>query len=189
MVLVLAFPVTVFGILSAQLVFEYVLHLLGRDATLTGRTIIWEGVILSLEGNALLGGGYGAGWEIIGQRLTALTGMEVGHAHNGFLDLTANIGWLGLGLTVSFMLWLGTVSFSNLMKGVQPEISALGLTLVVFSLVGNMAGSFLLLYNSIYWVLLVACFVKLRQAQDLRTLNTDGVAANAPFEAMRVQSS
>ncbi|QXT39455.1 O-antigen ligase family protein [Gymnodinialimonas ceratoperidinii] len=164
LLLLLSIPVTIVVYLSAQLIFEYTLEALGRDATLTGRTVIWEGVLLALGGSSFAGGGYGAGWSVVGPRLTALTGVEVGHAHNGFLDLAVDVGFFGLGMTLLFMLWLGAIAFVNLMRGTRPEISALALTLVLFSFVGNVAGSFLLNHNSIFWLLLVATFAKLREA-------------------------
>lgn len=166
LLLLLSVPIAVVAFLSVQLIFEYTLQALGRDATLTGRTVIWEGVLLALGGSSFAGGGYGAGWSIVGPRLTALTGIEVGHAHNGFLDLAVDVGFVGLGMTLLFMLWLGTIAFANLMRGTQPEISALALTLVLFSFVGNAAGSFLLNHNSIFWLLLVVTFAKLRDAPD-----------------------
>jgi O-antigen ligase len=166
-VLIAIVPVAVIGVLSAQLLFEYVLGLLGRDATLTGRTTIWEGVLLSLDHNLILGGGYGAGWQVVGPRLAALTGIEVGHAHNGFLDLAVDIGIMGLGVTLTFMFYLSGMAFSNLMRGVRPEIAVLALSTLTFSFIGNVAGSFLLLHNSLYWVLLIATFAQLRDAAVL----------------------
>jgi O-antigen ligase len=168
LLLLLSIPVAIVVYLSAQLIFEYTLQALGRDATLTGRTVIWEGVLLALGGTSFAGSGYGAGWSVIGPRLTALTGVEVGHAHNGFLDLAVDVGFFGLGMTLLFMLWLGGVAFVNLMRGIRPEVSALALTVVLFSFVGNVAGSFLLNHNSIFWLLLVAAFAKLREAPDAR---------------------
>ncbi|WP_156945852.1 O-antigen ligase family protein [Roseicyclus elongatus] len=170
LLILMALPVAVISAVSAQMIFEYTLHLLGRDATLTGRTVIWEGVIVALGSTSVAGGGYGAGWIIIGPRLTALTGADVGHAHNGFLDLLVDVGYIGVGLTLFFIAWLGARAFGNLMRNAKPELSALALTLVLFSLVGNVAGSFLLEHNSIYWVLLVATFAKLRDAPDAEFL-------------------
>ena len=168
LMILMALPVAVISAVSAQLLFEYTLQLLGRDATLTGRTVIWEGVIIALGGNSVAGGGYGAGWMVVGPRLTALTGADVGHAHNGYLDLLTDVGYIGVGLTLIFIFWLGALAFGNLMRNTRPEISALALMLVLFSLIGNVAGSFLLLHNSIYWVLLVATFAKLRDAPEIQ---------------------
>lgn len=181
LIILVALPVAIFAALSAQLLFEYVLHLLGRDPTLTGRTIIWEGVILGMGNNSLLGGGYGAGWEVVGPRVTALTGAELGHAHNGFLDLAVDIGWLGLGMTVFFMVWLGVVAFGNLMRGIHPEISAMALTVVLFALIGNVAGSFFLKHNSLYWILPVVCFAKLYDARTSHSRGRQGSQAYAPL--------
>jgi O-antigen ligase len=185
LLILMALPIAVISAVSAQLIFEYTLQLLGRDPTLTGRTIIWEGVLIALGGNSLAGGGYGAGWLVVGPRLTALTGADVGHAHNGFLDLLVDVGYIGVGLTLFFMFWLGGKAFSNLMRGLRPEISTLALTVILFSLIGNMAGSFLLQHNSIYWVLLVATFAKLRDAPDAEFLLRHRSAQMNPQTAYR----
>jgi O-antigen ligase len=188
LLLLLSVPIAVASILSAQLIFEYTLQALGRDATLTGRTVIWEGVLLALDGSGFAGGGYGAGWSIVGPRLTALTGIEVGHAHNGFLDLAVDVGFVGLGMTLLFMLWLGTLAFANLMRGTRPEFSALALALVLFSFVGNTAGSFLLNHNSIFWLLLVVAFAKFRDSPDaeFNTRNIPRYTGLADMTGMRM---
>jgi O-antigen ligase len=124
--------------------------------------------VLALGGHAVFGGGYGSGWEIIGPRLKALTGIDVGHAHNGYLDLAADIGFVGVALTVGFFLWLGALGFTNLMRGVRTEIAALALMVVAFALIGNIAGSFFLRHNSLYWALPVALFAMLRDAPYAR---------------------
>lgn len=157
-------PIAFVAASSAQLILEAALGFVGRDATLTGRTAIWEGTLLAMEGQIIAGGGYGAGWQVVGPRLLALSGIEVGHAHNGYLDAAADIGLLGLGLTLAVMLWNMGMAFRNLMVGVLPEISTLALTVLLFSFIGNVAGSFLLLHNSIYWVVIVATYCQLIDA-------------------------
>ncbi len=144
-------------------IFVAMLTALGRDTTLTGRTEIWAGVLMSIGGYAALGGGFGAGWQVIDDRLMALTGISVNHAHNGYLDLMTDLGVVGLCIALWFMLWLFKLSFRALYGGDRPEMACLGLIVAVFSLVGNWAGSFLLLHNSIYWVLPVCAFCVMRQ--------------------------
>ena len=83
------------------------LRAMGRDSTLTDRTLIWAWVI-KLVPNNLIGAGYGSFW--LGKRLDLMV-QNVTHtwvpyqAHNGYLDIFANLGWVGvalLGLVVSY---------------------------------------------------------------------------------------
>jgi O-antigen ligase len=76
-----------------------VLRLLGRDATLTGRTDIWKAV-LSFHTNPLIGTGYESFW--LGGRIdrvaTILGYKGIAEAHNGYLQIYLDLGWIGLGL-------------------------------------------------------------------------------------------
>ncbi|MDR3414343.1 MAG: hypothetical protein P4L87_25845, partial [Formivibrio sp.] len=72
------------------------MHSLGRDATLTGRTSIWKAV-LSQHTNPLLGTGFESFW--LGNRLETVWNMSVQgiqEAHNGYIELYLNLGWVGL---------------------------------------------------------------------------------------------
>ncbi|WP_421703053.1 O-antigen ligase family protein [Aliiroseovarius sp.] len=162
--MLLGLPFAVISALSVQIIFVSVLGILGKDATLTGRTTIWEGVLVSMQDMMVFGGGYGAGWAVVGPGLLALTGSDVGHAHNGYLDLAVDIGFFGLGMVLVLFGWLAVMAFRNLMNGVRVEISVLGLVIVLFAFVGNWAGSFFLLHNTLYWVLPVVGFAMLRDA-------------------------
>jgi exopolysaccharide production protein ExoQ len=71
---------------------------LGRDPTLTGRTAIWSDV-LRMPFNRLVGAGYESFW--LGDRLLwlrAMAGFDVNEAHNGYLEIFLNLGWMGVGL-------------------------------------------------------------------------------------------
>ena len=77
-------------------------HSLGRDTTLTGRTQIWKAV-LSMGTNPLLGTGFENFW--LGDRLQTIWDMTekgIQEAHNGYLEIYINLGWVGL-------LLLGTI--------------------------------------------------------------------------------
>jgi O-antigen ligase len=76
--------------------FGTLVHSLGRNATLTGRTTIWKAV-LSLHTNPLLGTGFESFW--LGSRLETVWNMSVKgiqEAHNGYIELYLNLGWIGL---------------------------------------------------------------------------------------------
>ncbi len=72
------------------------LHSLGRNSTLTGRTLIWHAV-LSLHTNPWFGTGFESFW--LGNRLERVWHMSVDgiqEAHNGYLELYLNLGWCGI---------------------------------------------------------------------------------------------
>jgi exopolysaccharide production protein ExoQ len=83
---------------------ERVLTVLGKDATLTGRTVLWSKVVQHIEDRPVLGHGYGAFWEPSAQtseQVRAAIGWDTPHSHNALLD-----EWLDLGV-VGVLLLLG----------------------------------------------------------------------------------
>ena len=75
----------------------------GKDPTLTGRTVIWNAV-LSTHINPLLGAGYESFW--MGKRLEhvwRLTGPGINEAHNGYLEVYLNLGIIGVLLMAGFL--------------------------------------------------------------------------------------
>lgn len=69
---------------------------LGRNPTLTGRTLIWSDV-LRMPFNRVVGTGYESFW--LGDRLhwlRAMVGFDVNEAHNGYLEIFLNLGWIGV---------------------------------------------------------------------------------------------
>jgi O-antigen ligase len=77
-----------------------VVHALGRQTNLTGRTDIWAAV-LPVVPNPVVGAGFESFW--MGPRLQKvynnLSGyMHVNEAHNGYIEVYLNLGWVGVGL-------------------------------------------------------------------------------------------
>lgn len=69
---------------------------LGRNSTLTGRTAIWKAV-LSVHSNPLIGTGFESFWT--GDRMRqvwALTAEGIQEAHDGYLEVYINLGFLGI---------------------------------------------------------------------------------------------
>jgi exopolysaccharide production protein ExoQ len=77
-------------------------HAVGRSS-LSGRTEIWH-IVLSQHTNPLLGAGYESFW--MGPRLFkiwAAAGEDINEAHNGYLELYLNLGFVGLSLLFLFV--------------------------------------------------------------------------------------
>ncbi len=71
---------------------------LGRNSTLTGRTDIWAAVI-PLAPNPLVGAGFESFWlsPKVHQELWALMpGLPLNEAHNGYIEIYLELGWIGL---------------------------------------------------------------------------------------------
>lgn len=84
-----------------------VLEASGRDASLTGRTGIWQ-TVLSEPINPVLGTGYTAFW--LGERLQRIWALyprtPLIQAHNGYIEVYLNLGMVGLAL-LGGVLWTG----------------------------------------------------------------------------------
>ena len=75
----------------------------GRDPTLTDRTMIWK-MLLSLGTNPLVGTGYESFW--LGPRLQSIWQKfgQINEAHNGYLGIYLELGFIGLFLLSAFLI-------------------------------------------------------------------------------------
>lgn len=71
----------------------------GRDATLTGRTLVWTSLLPTVMDSPILGRGFGGFW-------TSKTrdAFEISGAHSGYLDVLLGTGFIGLFLLTMFLL-------------------------------------------------------------------------------------
>jgi len=76
---------------------DAIIRMLGRNSNLTERTPMWE-QLLTMVGNPLVGVGYEMFWS--GERMARIwaTGAQILQAHNGYIDLYLNVGFVGLSL-------------------------------------------------------------------------------------------
>lgn len=81
-----------------------VIGALGRDSTLTGRTDIWQAVIPMCP-NALIGAGFESFWNTYGGNIRSLGTFASGinEAHNGYIEVYLNLGWIGVLLVASIL--------------------------------------------------------------------------------------
>jgi len=75
------------------------LEVMGRDSSLTGRTGIWN-VVLDVAQSPVIGTGFESFW--LGTRLETIWTVQNGwfnginEAHNGYLEVYLNLGWIGI---------------------------------------------------------------------------------------------
>jgi len=81
---------------------------LDRDATLTGRTELWVYVERAIQERPLLGWGYEAFWTPDSNNMTYIQNQihwGVPNSHNGYLELTLALGFVGVGGLAIMVLW------------------------------------------------------------------------------------
>lgn len=78
---------------------------LGKDPTLTGRTQTWS-LVFGLHTNPWIGTGFESFW--LGPRLeamrNALPNFPITQAHNGYIEVYLNLGWIGISLLALLLL-------------------------------------------------------------------------------------
>ena len=87
--------------------FEATVIALGRDPSLSGRTNIWLAVVDKIYEKPLLGYGMGAFWNTNGpaEDIWKTIGFAASKSHNGFIDMAAELGLVGVSLfSLSFLL-------------------------------------------------------------------------------------
>jgi exopolysaccharide production protein ExoQ len=129
-------------------------HTLGRNSTLTGRTTIWKAV-LSLHTNPLIGTGFESFW--LGNRLQAVWNMSVKgiqEAHNGFIELYLNLGWVGLLL----LGWLIITGYRNAIAALRrdPSDGRLRLAFLTASLIFSLTEAGFRMLSPIWFAFLLA---------------------------------
>lgn len=110
---------------------------LGRQSNLSGRTEIWAAVIPAVP-NALIGAGYESFWmnpENVSKFAQGLVGWyhpeRLNEAHNGFIEVYANLGWVGVCL-------ISCILINGYSRGVaafrkNPSVGGLMLAYIIIS--------------------------------------------------------
>ena len=139
---------------------ETLLEMMGKDPTLTGRTGVWESTLERAMERPLLGYGYRAYWTPENKRRLRATenwSDGIGHAHNTYLDLMAELGLLG----VVFFLGLLLILVFRIVTRAMHErnfINTWAMAGIMFIIVRGFAESTILQHADINWVYFVYFF-------------------------------
>jgi O-antigen ligase len=133
---------------------------LGKDATFSGRTFIWQSILLFIAKKPWLGYGYmaffssknaGAG------EFSTVVGFSVNHAHNGFLMVWLDLGLVGLAIVTMILIR----ALSNLRRIWTRGFARMGewyALIIVLVLLSNIDERGLASANDLTWLLfVVAC--------------------------------
>ena len=158
--------------------------LLGKDATLTGRTKLWAAIMTQLNTRPWIGFGYSAVWSDPGvwgplAWISKQAGFTAVHSHNSWLEIWVSLGYVGLGL---WALYFVEVWVRGILATYRSPGGFLALPfLAIFSLM-TLTETVALVYNNFIWVMFVALGVKLATpAPALVAVPTPPMPAPAPM--------
>ena len=160
-----------------------VLEAFGRDPTLTARTDIWHYVILAGQPTWLLGAGYGAGWAKAAPILAASPFMDPGNAHNGYLQGWLEIGVVGVGLALAFVVVAGRAALRRMAREPGERAAALAFTIVTYFAIVNVAGPYIANHNDMLWATLVIMAILTFRHQHATARHDAGAHVAAPPRA------
>lgn len=154
----------VVGLTSGTTFWHDILYGLGRDPTLTGRTVLWEHTLMSIQDRFVLGWGYAAYWYgAYGPGSAFTQGWGINSAHNGWIEAWLDLGLPGVALV---MLLLGRLLFQGFAairysanKAEPAWIFTVGCALLLISI----SESVFLERHSLNWIVMVIGVTRLVQ--------------------------
>ena len=141
---------------------EVLLELIGKDKTLTGRTDIWDALLLSIKEKPWLGYGYGVYWmDQLGPSYYVRLQLQWGipTAHNGWIETWLSVGFVGVAAFVLLFIWTAILAFQRISRG-GAETYWVILVLATY-FIFSVSESSILERNDFSWVIFVATAAKL----------------------------
>ena len=158
------FPLGLVPMVGLAVNFGSLMESVGRDPTLTGRTTLWTAVLDIIAKKPFLGFGYSAFWHYNGPERTALFDQirwTPPHAHNAYLDMCLDLGYVGLALLIC-MITITFLRATRLYRVSGNRAAAFPLVCVVSVICVNFTESDLFRTHSFLWCPLVAIYASLK---------------------------
>ncbi len=158
--------VAVIGLTSGTTFWHDILYMLGRDPTLTGRTVLWQHTLMSIQERFVLGWGYAAYWYgAYGPGSAFTQGWGINSAHNGWIEAWLDLGLFGVAAVVALLGRLLIQGFFAIRYSTNKSEPAWIFTVGCALLVISISESVFLERHSLNWIILVLCATRLVQRQ------------------------
>jgi hypothetical protein len=160
--------------------YAFVVHSLGRNTTLTGRTDIWAD-LFQMDFSPWLGTGFESFW--LGPRLDFLWRKYYFHpnqAHNGYIETYLNLGWIGVGLLV-FLFVSGYRSVVSAYRQ-DPRVGSLRLAFLVVAAVYNVTEASFKVMHPVWiaFFLAITTVPQFQNREDRLSPSTEKTPAPSP---------
>ncbi len=161
---------------------------IGKDPSLTDRTLIWA-YLLKVHINPIVGTGYESFW--MGSRLLDFwqnSGQgAINEAHNGFLEMYLNLGYVGVLLIIGFVF----ACYRNVCTRLKPYSAFASLTLAVWIVFLFYCATEAGFRSGLIWsmFLMGGVMVKGHKKDDLSTLDVARTGTSEKTEGIALLSS
>ncbi|HJP61407.1 MAG TPA: O-antigen ligase family protein [Gemmatimonadaceae bacterium] len=164
----------------AAVYWSSLLKVLGKDPTLNGRTVLWALLLSKISLHPALGYGYDAFWHssrAFYADIWGIVGWMPPHAHNGFLNVALDLGYVGVAMLIAVILRSLGKCFALLRADAPIALIQWPLVYMSYMVVSNLMEVSFLTYANAYWILFVAAAVSststLRDVRQLRVASLD----------------
>jgi exopolysaccharide production protein ExoQ len=181
------FGVTVLVGVLLYLNFSGVLAVLGKDPTMSQRTVIWASVVPSVLKHPFLGCGFGAFWSgLNGESMQTIlvTGWMEGQAQNGYLDVLLQLGVLGLCPLVWLFIRSLVKGAPTSASGGRTQMMKVSILLLVLVLVENIGETSFLDPYGLLWLYSLLAILVLTVRPSLNANLGDTAAVNPSYTAV-----
>lgn len=158
--LVLSVPLSL-GVYFVESNYTRLVSVIGKDPTLTQRTIIWEQALLAISKHPIMGYGYSAFWAgLNGESMQAVlvTKWMEFQAQDGYLDVLLGLGLVGLIPLVLVIVRALVQGAAAIEHGRQDDVLLLAIALLPLILLENIGESLLLVPLGIPWLYALIAF-------------------------------
>lgn len=152
-----------------------ILQALGKDPSLTGRTLIWEALMRRVAERPMTGYGFSAFWgvdSIPAREIRLETQWPVPSAHNGWIDLLVQLGWPGAIFVGAVMLVSAILAIVRL-NGMGAREGYWSIAYLTVFTALSLSESVLLTHANLPWILMLAIMS--------RAMTYDPIPVRAPL--------
>lgn len=138
---------------------DVLLNTIGRDISFTGRVPLWQ-VLIPMGLKQPLGYGYGTfwlGWNGPSADVWSRVVWLPPNAHNGFLEIWLDLGWVGLGLGIILLAKMFMAFIGPALAGDKAAIFCMLLVLII--VIYNLVEVNFFDQNDIYWVIIAYAYL------------------------------
>lgn len=161
--------IVIFAFLEMTFDFSnFIIKILGRDPTLTFRTVGWQ-TLLSMATNPIIGSGFMNFWT--GERLVTIweiIGSPVNQAHNGYVEQYLNLGFIGVAF-IGLIILKGLLNVRKHLNLDYPS-AMFRLCIIVIAILYNWTEASFYGINNM-WIMLLFAVIEMPMRQILDSNN------------------